>query len=306
MSRNFGLGHRDMKIAGQRAIEQAYNSFQSRATVQQRWGQFVEFVRAQGVRRMEHINNDHLRAYALELKNRGLSPSSQQNYVSAVNRVIETARQDREVRLNPTEVADRRTAVAKESKANANSSNVKVSERVGALIGLQREFGLRFEESAKLSASSALRQAEKLGVIKVERGTKGGRTREVPITRPGQLEALRRAAEVQGSDRSMIPADKSYVDFKREAYREIEKFEFRFHGERHAYAQRRYQDLTGVAAPVQVQDRIEGQTWAHYVSLKLGITVYQAQQLDERVRLQIAEELGHSRESITAAYIGGK
>lgn len=47
------------------------------------------------------------------------------------------------------------------------------SERLGALLELQRNFGLRFEESAKLDAARALREAEKTGAVSIKDGTKG-------------------------------------------------------------------------------------------------------------------------------------
>lgn len=42
------------------------------------------------------------------------------------------------------------------------------------MIELQRGLGLRFEESAKIDARSALARAERTGQIRVEHGTKGG------------------------------------------------------------------------------------------------------------------------------------
>jgi integrase len=57
------------------------------------------------------------------------------------------------------------------------------------------------------------------------------------------------------------------------------------HGLRHGYANDRYQQLTGEASPVrggQMPDR----------------------DTDRAARLEVAEELGHSRESVTTHYLG--
>jgi hypothetical protein len=63
------------------------------------------------------------------------------------------------------------------------------------------------------------------------------------------------------------------------------------HGLRHAYAQTRYQELTGWAAPACG-----------------GLTSKQLtpeqKQSDLRARLIISKELGHERESITSSYLG--
>jgi len=60
---------------------------------------------------------------------------------------------------------------------------------------------------------------------------------------------------------------------------------------RHSYAQERYGDLTGRLAPVA------GGASASELS--------EAEKLqDHKARLQISEELGHSREEVTAVYLG--
>ena len=78
-----------------------------------------------------------------------------------------------------------------------------VSERVGALLSLQRSLGLRFEEAAKLDAQRALAQAERHGQIRIEDGTKGGLVRQVPCQSPAQHHALAQAA-AQGALRPGI------------------------------------------------------------------------------------------------------
>ena len=62
------------------------------------------------------------------------------------------------------------------------------------------------------------------------------------------------------------------------------------HGLRHAYAQRRYQELTGWPSP-----HAGGPN-------KKELTPVQ-QQTDQRARLTISKELGHVREQISAVYL---
>lgn len=308
MSRNFGLGQRDMGRAGKIAIDRNYQSYQSRESVSQRWSQFVTYIKDLGIRRMEHIQTDHIRGFADSLKSSDLSASTQQNYISAVNRVMEIARQDREVRLNPAEVCDRRSGIAKTdgsvSRSEHQQTVSQVEPRIGVLLELQREFGLRFEESAKFDARSALNQAVEKNHIEISRGTKGGQSRYIEIRNNIQLRVLERASEIQENDRSMIPCDRSYIEFKHSAYSAIGKTNINFHSERHAYAQNRYKEITNISAPVKTNH--SERTWSHYLSRQLGIGIRDAKELDSEARLLISKELGHHREDVVSAYIGGK
>jgi hypothetical protein len=63
------------------------------------------------------------------------------------------------------------------------------------------------------------------------------------------------------------------------------------HGLRHAYAQQRYQDLTGWAVPAA-----GGPT-------RKALTLLQ-QALDREVCWRLSQELGHEREQITTVYLG--
>ena len=80
-----------------------------------------------------------------------------------------------------------------------------VGERAAAVVELARELGLRSKEASLIDARAALAEAQQRGAITVDAGTKGGREREVPITSETQVQALERAAQAQGGDRSMVP-----------------------------------------------------------------------------------------------------
>jgi site-specific recombinase XerC len=311
MSRNYGLGSRDMGRAGATAIERHYDSYASQATNKMRWHRFVDHIREQGVRRMEHITVEHIQDYANSLKNDALSASSQQNYISAVNVVLEVARGDRDVRLDPTDIADSRTGIAERDLSITDQEHElaqdAVSDRVAALLDLQRNFGLRFEESAKLDAQTALDQARELDLIVVSSGTKGGQEREIELSNAEhQIEVLERAAQIQGGDRSMIPEEDRYVDFKRAAYREIERTDLSFHGQRHTYSQERYEQITSVPAPIKIPEREDFKSWAHYLADRLDTSVREARSIDRAARMQISKELGHHRIDVVGAYLGGR
>ena len=167
---------------------------------------------------------------------------------------------------------------------------------------LQREIGLRFKESCLIDAKSALNQAIETGKITVSDGTKGGREREVEITRDSQITALQRCAEIQKNDYSMIPSDQTWSQYQTNAYHQIEKTNITFHQERHHYANDRYFQLTGCQSPVA--SGIEHSKHVDYLANKLQISKDEAKALDKEARLKIARELGHSRVSISNNYLG--
>ena len=170
-------------------------------------------------------------------------------------------------------------------------------------MDLQRELGLRFEESAKLNARAAMTEVQKRGHVSVKDGTKGGKLRKLPINNERQIDALRHAAEIQGRDYSMIPAGQSYADFQREAYRAAAAAGIRFHGERHRFAQARYEQLLGAPCPLTA-GIAHGQAHYAFLAERLGCNLEMARERDRGARVQVAEELGHKRVEISNAYLG--
>ena len=313
---NFNLGSRNIVVAAKNALTRAGKSYSSVATISQRFSHFAAFSKSEfGSKIMEQVTRDTVISYAktlVEKVNAGqLSAATAQNYLSAVNVVMSLARGDYALRV--TAVRDgglaSRSGIAKEDKSvsiadHLNAIN-KASPVLAVMLELQRELGLRFEESAKIDAVKAYAQAVEKSVVKVEAGTKGGRVREVPITSNAQLSALKAAAEYQAYHKlkSMIPEGQSYKDFRNAAYNEVRSLGVAFHGERHAYAISRYQSIVGVGAPVVVGIRKPSEH-IKYVAKVLGVSVKDAGLLDYSARLRISVELGHARTSVTRAYLG--
>jgi hypothetical protein len=313
---NYNLGSRDMTLAAKNALSSAGKSFSSVATISQRFSHFAAFAKeTANIKIMEQIKRDDVLAYAKSLAEKveagQLSAATAQNYLSAVNVVLALARGDYGLRV--TAVGDTgmssRSGIAKEDKSVSIADHFvavsKASPVVGLMLELQRELGLRFEESVKIDAQKAYAQALEKSVVTIKAGTKGGRIREVPITSNSQLVALKSAAEYQAYHKikSMIPTGQSYKDFRHNAYNEVRGLGVAFHGERHAYAIARYQTLVGVSAPVVVGIRKPADHIA-YIAKVLGITVKDAGSLDYGARLKISFELGHARTSVTRSYLG--
>ncbi len=312
-ARNFGLQSRDMSFAGKNALKEGMESQSSIATMSERFAQFASYMRFEhNIRDMRRIERSHVQQYADTLRERTengtLSPATAQNYLSAVNRVLEIARGDRAMHVDPVREAglpERRGIASTNKSVSAEQHQFalqSVSDRLGAQVALQRELGLRFEESCKINAARALSQAERTGAVIITDGTKGGRDRVIPIVRSEQMEALRIAAQIQGNDRSLIPRQLSYVQYRQDCYQQ-KPDNYQFHGERHAYAQQRYEALMGVKCPVAANVD-HGRPHYGYIAERLSMSVSGAFLLDKNVREQIAAELGHGRIDVTNSYLG--
>ena len=158
-------------------------------------------------------------------------------------------------------------------------------------LELEEKFGLRREEAAKIRPHEA-DQGNRL----VLRGTwcKGKRAREIPIRTPAQRELLERAKVLAQTtpEGSLIPTT-TYVKHIKAYERQTYKAGIRSpHGLRHAYAQARYEDLTGWPCPV-----------AGGPSRK-DLKTEREKALDDRARRLISEEMGHGRLQILITYCG--
>lgn len=303
MSRNFGLGNRDMTraagIALNRDREAGQISYSTVANTLQRFDKFKEFAKESGIGKFERVDRALVQQYAQSLRESGYSPSYQQNLLSAVNsvmsRVSEHGGRSWESVSARAEGLAQRSFVRTEQTASREQSSAAIqamSPRAAAVAELARELGLRSKEAALLNNNNALKQAETRGSITIVDGTKGGREREIPITDQRQVDALRNAATVQGSDRSIIPPGQNWNQFRNGELNDnrssLQAQGVRgYHELRSAYAADRYEQLTGHAAPVnggQIADR----------------------DADRAAREQISAELGHGRIDVVSEYIGGR
>lgn len=155
-------------------------------------------------------------------------------------------------------------------------------------VELQRQFGLRLEESIKFNVS----YADKGDKIKLKSTwTKGGRERDIPIRNAKQRDLIAKLHEFCGKN-SLIPKEKNYIQAKWTFEKACQKVGIKnVHGFRHKYAQNRYQGLTQMQCP-----KADGKTSSQ-------LTPEQKVQ-DYNARMIISEELGHAREEITVQYLG--
>jgi len=187
-------------------------------------------------------------------------------------------------------IPDRRF-IADESKAKSvdQSQLDRIKDpHIRMSLELQRAFGLRREEAIKFQPSFADRGDH---IVLKATWTKGGKERQIPIRTAAQRDVLDRARKLAGLG-SLIPANRNYVHQLRIYERDTVRAGLsRMHGLRHAYAQRRYEELTGWQCPAAGGPE------------KVSLTPEQ-RSVDREARLTISHELGHEREQITAAYCG--
>lgn len=309
MSRNFGIGTRDLASAGrlflQNSVKQKALSYSSADALSDRWSRFASYAKEHGIGRMERITPELVQRYGRELaekvQHEQFSASYAQNLLSAVNTVMHLTPKTWQsisptrdcgiaerslVRATPVLTAREPLSVALDALRAANNY------RGAAIAELAREFGLRSKEAALLNAHNALKEAQSKGYISASKGTKGGRDRNVPITHGKQLQALKNAATAQKNARAVMPSDKNWAQYRNELQnvRDVLK-ENGFsglHDLRSAYAADRYEQLTGQQAPTNnngiITDRLR----------------------DLAARQMITKELGHGRIDVIAAYIGGR
>ncbi|MDH5502048.1 MAG: integrase domain-containing protein, partial [Gammaproteobacteria bacterium] len=165
----------------------------------------------------------------------------------------------------------------------------KVSEaHVRLSLRLQSAFGLRREEAIKFSPNYAIKDDH----IKLKASwTKGGRARTVPIRNDAQRQLLEDVKKLAKGG-AVIPPERNYVEQRNRYDRQVRTAGIKNpHGLRHAYAQRRYEELTGWKAPLAGGPN------------RSALSAEQ-RALDSQARATISNELGHNRTSITRTYLG--
>lgn len=306
---NFGLRTRDLGKAGTFALNAAAThrdvSYSTAATVGERWQQFTQHAKENGIKRLEGVSGSVVIEYAQGLAEKveagELSAGYAQNLVSAVNKVMDLATKGRWNSVSPTQAGGipPRTQVRTQVPQGLDHSAVESAtdamraagnERGAAVVELANELGLRSKEASMLDARSARQEANQDGVITITHGTKGGRLRQIPLSSMSQMDALARAIDAQGEARNLIPPSLTWAQWREGGLRQARQTlqahgVSRIHELRSAYAFRRYRQITRGHKPAMA-----------------GGKASKAQ--DRAARLQISRELGHSRVSISVSYLG--
>lgn len=164
---------------------------------------------------------------------------------------------------------------------------------VAIQLKLQAAFGLRIEESFSLPIAKTIREMLRRddGRIVVDKGTKGGRRREVPVQL--QMSVLEEALKYANARHGSTTPDGYTIKRWRDHYNKVMRrhgihktgLGITSHGLRHEWLQAYYKTLTGFDAPIKgAAERPDIET--HKAEMKEAI-----------------EAVGHSKPSKTGMYI---
>lgn len=241
--------------------------------------------------RLRGIGNRHVHRVVASWKAQGLKDATMMNRLSAIRWL--GMKIGKPNLGHDTNRAFGLRGRAPSSTSRAETLTVAVTRQIAdphirVSLKLQAAFGLRRSEAMKVQP----RWADRGDILRLKGSwTKGGRPRVIPIRTGYQRGVLEEAKRVAGNG-SLIPAHKSYrAHLHTWEHTTRQAGLSKTHGLRHAYAQTRYRELTGWLAP-------------HQGGPGRNVLKGAERELDIQARLQIAEELGHSRITITDVYLG--
>jgi hypothetical protein len=245
------------------------------------------------------ITKEQIKAVVENWKNAGYTVGTMQDKMSSLRSILNAAGNKEAASISNVKLGIR------EGRDVLNKANIDKSCRipgasllevkdvtVKAAIQLTASYGLRKEEAAKtvyqLSKGHSVEKDGKL-VLK-GKWCKNGRPREFTMRDGGK--ALREVARtVLGVEiKGRVEQFRSRIDYAVKQLKAEDK-NVHMHGLRHAYAQERYREITGMLAPAAG-------------GLKYAEMTPERQNDYIRAAGIIAHELGHNRETISQTYIG--
>ncbi|TRO31969.1 integrase [Pseudomonas putida] len=316
--RNFGYG-RQLSYAGRQALEDLFagGHFATVKAHSDRWQAFVRWCRSEdgpGYNDARQIDRQTLEDYVAYLRQQiqqgELRIATAQNRLSSVNRTLAALRGDQDVRIvNPSQaLKQQRSTVRTRAPDGQDHSQIRSviealceqrHERVAAIVMLARATGMRLREAILADLPRLLQEADQLGRINIQDGTKGGRSGASAPRWVMANEAVKAALQFARNSaptgsRNQLARDESYATFLQQTVLRARDTLHEHglkgtHELRATYACERYEQLTCHAAPVN------------------GGHCYRSDcDLDRQARQQISHELGHNRIDVVSAYIGGR
>jgi site-specific recombinase XerC len=277
---------------------------------------FVNTIRGlgYGVKRWKNISNKHVHQAVNKWKDEGLQVATIKEYLSGVRYICKVYGNNNIATENSQFGIGNRVMVDNRDKSlpkevfervviELKKSENKDDQRIAAQLQLERYLGLRTEESCKFNGNKAILDD---GRVFIQYGTKGGRERIINQVTEKGIEAIKYAKELSGKD-NLIPDKYSEKQWVQKYYRVIrgkgiskKECGASSHGCRHAYAQDRYEEITGFKAPCKFESkekyrknaiRIAGEGW---------------RKLNQDARQIIKAELGHGpgRDDVVSQYLG--
>ena len=193
--RNFGWG-RQLSYAGPQALRDMFGGghYGTVKAHSDRWQAFVRWCRSEdgpGFNDSRQINRQTLMDYAGHLRQQveqgAICIATAQNRLSSVNRTMAALRGDQYVKVpSPSKALGmRRTSVRRSVPQGQDREHVKrvvdglcghQQSRAASIAQLARATGMRLREAILADLPRLQREAEQLGRINIQDGTKGGRS----------------------------------------------------------------------------------------------------------------------------------
>jgi site-specific recombinase XerD len=279
------------------------------------------------MRNICNVTREVAEKYMQHLKESDYATSTQANYVSRINQIYRNfgrkditrvfgnprdygITRDRSDQTDPRVQKANPEQAINDFKAHMEQKGGFRAEALRIVTSLQRDLGLRLEESLKLKVTDkTIETAERTGEIRIDK-TKGNRPRMVPVSEKA-LKALKEARDWQKeySASANIPTSMSYQQMAKFVKNQYSSFKeeagldrFSPQGNRHAYAQERFIQLTGEQCPL-ASGRF-GEDNLRAIAESRGVSTDEAREIDVQARADIAEQLGHGRDEITRTYLG--
>ena len=267
-----------------------------------------------GVKRWKNVTNKHVQEAVNKWKEERLQVATVKEYLSGVRTVCRIYGNDRIAPTNDVFGIENRVFVDNRDKSlpqevfqrvvsELKDSSNREDQRIAAQLQLERYLGLRSEEACKFNAYQALMNDRR---VFIQHGTKGGRERIIhEVTIEGKA-AIQYAQEVSGKG-NLIPHDHSEKQWIQKYYRIIrgkgiskKACGASSHGCRHAYAQDRFESITGFKAPCKFKTKTEFRQNAENLAGK------EWRKLNQDARQIIKAELGHGpdRDDVVSQYLG--
>ena len=280
----------DLKTLQARHREGAFLTRRDRAYA---LNQAADLLHALGFRRLRAtgLKRKHVDALVAEWQRRGLATGTVKNRMSALRWWAERVGRPGVVGTNAAHGIGERRYVTNEDRSRRLDAQqlARVTDaHVRMALQLQAAFGLRREEAIKFTPAWADRGDR----VRIKASwAKGGRAREIPIWNEHQRPVLDAARRLAGAG-ALIPGGRGYAAQRKLYERQVEAAGLsRMHGLRHAYAQARYEALTGWKAPAAGGPRRRSLSPAK-------------RRIDKAARMTIARELGHGRLEVVSVYLG--
>lgn len=256
------------------------------------------------VRSVLSFNQSHVSYLASRWQDEGIAPATMQGRFSHLRWLAAAIGKPGLVRepssYGVSEVASSRTLVAQTDKSwTAKSIDIEDviarANEIDSLVAVQMrlidEFGLRLREVILMRPLIS----HVNDTLRVEEGTKGGRSRVVPIRYQSQVEAIELAKVVAKNlpKGRLVPPNKSFDQAVHRFYYVMRllgitksQLGVTIHGLRHQYANDLYQEVSGQPSVVR------------------GASEILDRARDREARRQVTNDLGHVRLDVTAAYTG--